>query len=258
MRNLLISVAALAVATPATAGTLLFNNSGSTDGYTRSYSDGTVSVSILGLSLNSHGGLAAIGAPQYWSGNGLGIQAPYDQHTIDNKNGVDFLLMTFNKSVALTGAGFVNQGWDGIVDTDASISYANYDFAAHGMSYNNAFYGSNFGTFLNGVTPALNGNMFESTTFRNYSSVRSFNDGINTGTTWLIGASFKNLDKKADAFKLSGVAYQLPVLSGGGGAGAVPEPATWAMLILGMGAVGGAMRRRNQGARKVRAAINFA
>lgn len=29
-----------------------------------------------------------------------------------------------------------------------------------------------------------------------------------------------------------------------GGGGGVPEPATWAMLILGMGAVGGAMRRR--------------
>jgi hypothetical protein len=31
--------------------------------------------------------------------------------------------------------------------------------------------------------------------------------------------------------------------------GAVPEPTTWAMLILGMGAVGGAMRRRKQAVR---------
>jgi len=27
--------------------------------------------------------------------------------------------------------------------------------------------------------------------------------------------------------------------------GGVPEPATWALMILGFGAVGGAMRRRN-------------
>ncbi|MCP9221521.1 PEPxxWA-CTERM sorting domain-containing protein [Erythrobacter sp. LQ02-29] len=32
------------------------------------------------------------------------------------------------------------------------------------------------------------------------------------------------------------------------GAGGVPEPATWALMILGMGAAGAAMRRRNQAA----------
>ena len=37
-------------------------------------------------------------------------------------------------------------------------------------------------------------------------------------------------------------------------AGAVPEPATWAMMIIGFGGVGGAMRRRS----KVRAKISFA
>lgn len=35
-------------------------------------------------------------------------------------------------------------------------------------------------------------------------------------------------------------------------AGAVPEPATWALMILGFGAVGGAMRRRQSVAAKVR------
>jgi hypothetical protein len=37
---------------------------------------------------------------------------------------------------------------------------------------------------------------------------------------------------------------QLDNINVTGGAGAVPEPATWAMMIGGMGAVGGAMRRR--------------
>jgi hypothetical protein len=34
-------------------------------------------------------------------------------------------------------------------------------------------------------------------------------------------------------------------------AGAVPEPATWAMMIGGMGVVGGAMRRRRSVSTKV-------
>lgn len=46
---------------------------------------------------------------------------------------------------------------------------------------------------------------------------------------------------------------QLAVISMAPGAGAVPEPATWAMLILGFGAVGAALRRR-----KVQSAYHFA
>lgn len=37
-----------------------------------------------------------------------------------------------------------------------------------------------------------------------------------------------------------------------GAAGAVPEPATWAMMILGMGAVGGSMRRRTRAQGRLR------
>ena len=40
--------------------------------------------------------------------------------------------------------------------------------------------------------------------------------------------------------------------------GAVPEPSTWALLILGFGAVGGAMRRRTRSAAQVRTSIRFA
>ena len=41
-------------------------------------------------------------------------------------------------------------------------------------------------------------------------------------------------------------------------AGLVPEPATWALFILGSGAIGGALRRRNASIRQVRAKLNFA
>jgi hypothetical protein len=39
--------------------------------------------------------------------------------------------------------------------------------------------------------------------------------------------------------------------------GAVPEPATWAMLILGFGVLGNAMRRRSRGMTRSKAALRF-
>lgn len=42
------------------------------------------------------------------------------------------------------------------------------------------------------------------------------------------------------------------------GQGAVPEPATWAMLILGFGTVGGAMRRRSATAKASRMKLTYA
>lgn len=47
--------------------------------------------------------------------------------------------------------------------------------------------------------------------------------------------------------------FQLPT-----GGGAVPEPAAWALLILGFGAVGGAMRRRAALACETKARLRFA
>ena len=48
------------------------------------------------------------------------------------------------------------------------------------------------------------------------------------------------------AYDISGVAIQSPIGYGEGGIalGAVPEPATWALLILGLGMIGFAARRR--------------
>jgi hypothetical protein len=52
----------------------------------------------------------------------------------------------------------------------------------------------------------------------------------------------------SDTFGVQSVSLETPILSG-----AVPEPATWAMMIGGFGMVGGAMRRR-----RVSAKVSFA
>ena len=50
-----------------------------------------------------------------------------------------------------------------------------------------------------------------------------------------------NLDSRVD--RLSSVTFDDPISTGGGG---VPEPATWAMMILGFGAVGTVVRSRRR------------
>ncbi len=52
--------------------------------------------------------------------------------------------------------------------------------------------------------------------------------------------------KNLDQIKLSFNASSNLTLFSTGVAGAVPEPATWAMMILGLGGVGAAMRRRRK------------
>lgn len=67
--------------------------------------------------------------------------------------------------------------------------------------------------------------------------------------TQLYTGSLASPTLSSGTFKLNGGAVTLTVKST---AGAVPEPATWAMMILGMGAVGYAMRRRQKATAKVR------
>jgi hypothetical protein len=77
-------------------------------------------------------------------------------------------------------------------------------------------------------------------------------DLVASGLDFVVGAdgilrvefaeSFDDVPNAADA-NLSG---SLTFIYTPAGATAVPEPAAWAMMILGVGAVGGALRRRQK------------
>lgn len=92
--------------------------------------------------------------------------------------------------------------------------------------------------------------------FRNFNSLgtgsvlatRPGNNAVIVGGAAGSGYVVANGIDWADSFGQTGANNGQVLLNSIGvrGMGAVPEPATWAMLILGMGVVGGAMRRRTQ------------
>ncbi len=69
-----------------------------------------------------------------------------------------------------------------------------------------------------------------------------------TGTHFFLAAKDDGFLDGSEGFRLDGLTVSYTAAPGGGGnvPAAVPEPATWAMMLLGFGLVGAAMRRRQQ------------
>lgn len=238
--GLFAAMGALAVASPASAATIMLNAGGTGGSGGRTFTDGSVSVYVTGWSLYN-GAASAASLGQY--SEGLGVTNSNDgEHTIDNNGSkVDFVLLSFSKAVTLQTATFTT-GWFNFNDTDASLSYANLNHAANGTAYN-----SSGAAILNASASQLVSNLYSSASVgRSGNSTRGVNPTLVTNNVWLIAAKIGDVDTYKDSFKLKGITYDLPPPPPPGG-GAVPEPATWAMLILGLGTVGGAMRRRNRG-----------
>ncbi len=253
MRNFLGLVtfaAAVAVASPASAAQVIHAvglNAGSgtgVSGNALNRNDGTVKVQITAWNSTTGNLGSSVGRSRgtldQWD-YGLGARYSGDgSHTVDNTGRYDFLVLQFDKAVALNTVTFTS-GWDG-ADSDATISRASVNFAGLGITYKSV--GS---TFWNAAAPQFAANMWSSNTPNNIFvngvnvSTRQVNPGLVTSNVWLIAAKIGNNDTYKDAFKVKGFTYFDPNHA------AVPEPSTWALLILGMGMTGAAMRRRRRG-----------
>lgn len=216
-----------ALAMPANAATVILSgsNSSGSDGNSRTVSDGTNSVRVTGWSVNN--GHVENGALGRWSA-GVGVQnsSTDNSHTVDNVGWVDFILLQFDTNVILDMVTF-NTGFDNMWDTDATIGVADLAGAWNiTPSWDNQSVSvlSPF-TFFHSGSVGYSG-----------SNTRGVNPNGLAGNAWIIAATSSNPDSLPDGFKIASVTFN-PV-------GAVPEPSTWALLILGFGLIGGAMRRR--------------
>jgi hypothetical protein len=187
-------------------------------------SNGT-KVEVSGYSLAGGTTLASAYVGQY-SGNGLGVTDTAENgsspnHTMDNSGRVDFLVLQFDKAVTVSQLGFTAWG-----DTD--ISYA---IGTTNVAFNSTLSFANWAAVDAVFNPfkASNGNSMNSGSV--FSRTIS---GAVSGNLFFVSAALVNPDGHADYVKLKSLT-ETP---------AIPEPATWAMMIAGIGAVGVSMRRR--------------
>lgn len=243
--GLALAAAVLVAAAPATAATTInLFSGGTTAAGGRAWTSGGVNLRVTAWALS---GTTPIAATLGQFSEGLGVSyGSNDEHTVDNNgaNG-EFLLFQFDRAVTLGNAAF-STGWFNMNDTDASISHANVNYAASGLSYTDSS-----AAFWNAAGSQLTANIFGSgSTGASGNNARNINPAGISSNTWLIAASLNNPDAFRDSFKLKTVSFVATA--------PVPEPGTWALMILGMGSVGGAMRRRVKNRARVRTSLAFA
>ena len=162
-------------------------------------------------------------------GGGLGVtglgdaNGAYGLHQIDNVGGyTDFLLLEFNQAVTLASIKTNSYGINGVTDNDAVWGDAS-NFVTSTWNSTAGFdkYTTNPKGF--GKVGDANSNGWRLT------------GATTVSTKWLVSAAFLPLTDRNDGFKLASVtvAEQVP---------SVPEPATWATMILGLGIAGSALR----------------
>lgn len=247
----LVAAAFLAAIMPAaaSAATLTFNLTGNSStsgsyGNTRNFSataDGkTVNVQVSAWSAQKSGnGYTVQNAFLGAYGTGLGVtnrnegKGGSNSHTIDNyKDGFDFIVFRFDQDVDIKSLTFTPYSVGGSTDSDAWVGIGQTDVAFGGAL--------SFSNWANDV--AMFDTFFESSG-GNKASTRNINPLNETGNLLFVGGSLTDFTKKGgwDGFKIRALTVEtvLPPPTP-----AVPEPATWAMMLAGFGLIGGALRNR--------------
>ncbi|MBJ6122220.1 PEP-CTERM sorting domain-containing protein [Sphingomonas sp. BT553] len=202
--------------------------------YTATTGKETLSVKATAWSLELDGSLKTAQLASFGT-NGLGVYQQDERrdgayHQIDNRNGWEFVVLQFSQDVTLL-SGVLNA----------------YQLVDRNYTDNDAYLG------WNKLTGAWDQNLTATSLANIGQSIKSINtngQGASTpnqtfnlassavGNIWVIGGSVDGPDGLNDAFKLA----QLTVRT----VSAVPEPATWAMMLVGFGMVAGAARYRRR------------
>ncbi len=241
------AVAAIAVAAPASAATFLMaldgggtnvagSGGGTSNGNVRTYSS-TVSGQTLTLTATAWTNANSLSTPLIKSAYlgayggasyGLGVTAkPYEDgssatHTVDNVGQVDFILLKFNFAVDLTSMYLNAFNISGAgADSDATVLYKHNATAPTDGLLSSSY----FSQFTSIDVPG-----------GSTGGARTVDVGGNYSNTWLVSANTGSADRD-DGFKL----YSITAIT------AVPEPTSWALMLVGFAGMGAVLRRRRAG-----------
>ncbi|MEN2786102.1 PEPxxWA-CTERM sorting domain-containing protein [Sphingomonas qilianensis] len=232
----------LFVAQSASAATVFsFTNKGSTsaagvNSYTFASNDGSMSVKATAWHANDRNTSAVTtdtisrAKLGFWSNGGLGViygtdSAANGMHQIDNAGsgaGADFVMLQFDRDVTIDSLSRNVYRMSGVACCDSD--------AAFWADTSNIFGAPSLSANLSLTSSQFNESIFTTLTGNGSSGTTKLGSSI-AASVWFISAAH---NQKNDGFKIS----DLTVIT------AVPEPATWAMMVLGFGFVGAAMRRR--------------
>jgi hypothetical protein len=162
-------------------------------------------------------------------------------HQIDNTNGWEFLTLQFSRAVNLTGGIFntfdlaeVDDNGN-VVVKDGKTVFTHDNDAFIGWGNNTGAWDSNLKLQNYNWDQVSGGLMGSGNTNSDGTAVQKISLTNAMVNTWMIGASMNGPDSLHDAFKLAQVTVT-----------AVPEPTTWAMMLVGFGMVGAAARYRRR------------
>lgn len=244
-KTMAAGAALIAAASPASAATFNLTSVGPNQGSMWSFEQNRVvrnaftSAMVDGIQFTAIGystadtniaTLPEIASIGRWDG-GLGVINGYEgngangQHTIDNTYRYDFVALVFNKQVQMTGLTLNAYLVDGKgPDKDAWIGNGTL---TDGMTADAQF--AEFQRMIGSPVKAMDGVM---------PNAQAMSGRF--GNVWLIGADRTTVTAdRNDGFKLGAIsAVAAPNVT------AVPEPATWATMMLGFGLAGAAIRRR--------------
>jgi phosphotransferase system HPr-like phosphotransfer protein len=176
-------------------------------------------------------------------GPGMGVtglgdyNGSYNYHQIDNAGGyTDFVMLQFSAPVALKSFDLNSFDLPGLSSRDN-------DMALYAASIPETAWNAKLDLSQYATVPSL------WTTLNGTGANGSVSTGMaTTSSEWLVGAAFNSGNN--DGFKIASITVA-PSVVPQPTPPAVPEPASWAMMIVGVGAVGFAMRRRREGATRV-------
>lgn len=163
---------------------------------------------------------------------GLGVTGNLDfggagaYHQIDNAFGyTDFLLLQFNRAVTLSSAVLNVYQMTGFLNKDSDLAFYN----AGGIT--TTAWDSNIDLSAYSTLPST----WATVAGGSASGDRTIG-ATGASTKWLLGAAFLPVGDRDDGFKIQSLSVSEVA--------AVPEPASWALMIVGFGAVGMSLRRR--------------